>query len=71
MMILIKTMLTGSVLSRHKYDDSEKIAKQNMELDDLERTKSDDEFIDTEEGEYPNSDAMVDITKKLRLQIVT
>ena len=32
------------ICARHKYDDSEKIAKQNMELDESERTKSDDEF---------------------------
>ena len=61
------------ICARHKYDDYEKIAKQNMELDESERTKSDDEFIDdTEEGDDSNSvesDAMEDmdeIKKSLR-----
>ena len=52
------------ICERHKYDDSEKIAKKlNIELDHSERTKSDDEFIDdTEEGDNSvDANAMVAI----------
>ena len=58
------------ICAEHKYPHSDKITKENMELDDAERTKSDDDFIhDPEEGDNSNSvdqNSMDEITKRLR-----
>ena len=58
------------ICAKHKYPHSEKIAKENSELDDSERTKSDEEFIDDpEEGDNSNSvdqNSMDEIKKRLQ-----
>ena len=57
------------ICAKHKYHSIINI-QENMELDDLERTKSDEEFInDPEEGDNSNSvdqNSMDEITKSLR-----
>ena len=58
------------ICARHEYLDFEDEAKENAKLDDLERTQSDEEFIDDpepDEGDTNDAnDAMDEITQHLR-----